>query len=168
MPKIIENLPQILAQEAKKQVLEHGYEAMTIRSVAKKCQVGVGTVYNYYPSKEALVAAFLLEDWKSCIASIESCAQKAEEGTAVLREIHRCLTEYIRRHQAIFRDKAAALSISGTSGYYHGLLRSQLAAPIRPFCKDDFAAEFVAEAMLTWTVAGKDFGSLNEILKQLF
>ena len=63
MPKIIENLPEKLAEEARRQITESGYSAMTIRSVAKACGVGVGTVYNYYPSKDALVAQFMLEDW---------------------------------------------------------------------------------------------------------
>ena len=55
MPKIIENLESKLLEEAKRQIQESGYGAMTIRSVAKGCGVGVGTVYNYFPSKEALL-----------------------------------------------------------------------------------------------------------------
>ena len=60
MPKIIENLEARLMEEAKKQVLQSGYGAMTIRSVAKGCGVGIGTVYNYYPSKDALLAAYMI------------------------------------------------------------------------------------------------------------
>ena len=70
MPKIIENLQSKLIEEAKKQIEEAGYGAMTIRSVAKACGVGVGTVYNYFSSKEELVATHLLEDWNRCIAAI--------------------------------------------------------------------------------------------------
>lgn len=55
MPKIIENLESRLIEEAKKQIEESGYEAVTIRSVARACGVGVGTVYNYFPSKEVLI-----------------------------------------------------------------------------------------------------------------
>ena len=70
MPKIIENLESKLIQEARRQIAEIGYSAMTIRSVAKACGVGVGTVYNYFPSKEALVATHLLEDWKQCVTAV--------------------------------------------------------------------------------------------------
>ena len=45
MPKIIENLEDRLIQEARRQIAESGYGATTIRSVAKGCGVGVGTVY---------------------------------------------------------------------------------------------------------------------------
>ena len=44
MPKIIENLPQRLTEEARRQIEQSGFSAMTIRSVAKGCGVGVGTV----------------------------------------------------------------------------------------------------------------------------
>ena len=50
MPKIIENLKDRLIAEAEKQIEESGYGAVTIRSVAKACGVGVGTVYNYFSS----------------------------------------------------------------------------------------------------------------------
>ena len=53
MPKIIENLREKLVREAQYQVEERGYSALTIRSVANACGVGVGTVYNYFASKDA-------------------------------------------------------------------------------------------------------------------
>ena len=70
MPKIIENLKDRLIAEAEKQIEESGYGAVTIRSVAKACGVGVGTVYNYFPSKETLIATHLLVDWKMCVDTL--------------------------------------------------------------------------------------------------
>ena len=168
MPKIIENLPEKLAEEARRQIIESGYGAMTIRSVAKACGVGVGTVYNYYPSKDALVAQFMLEDWKNCIDAIEQCARTAKGHEPVLWSIYDSLIQFMQRHEMILRDENAAASFSGTSGKYHGLLRSQLAAPLRRFCRDDFTADFVAEAMLTWTVSGRSFDELQNVLNKLF
>ena len=50
MPKIIENLKDRLLQEAQRQMDQCGFGALTLRGIAKGCGVGVGTVYNYYPS----------------------------------------------------------------------------------------------------------------------
>ena len=168
MPKIIENLPQRLMEEARKQVEESGYSALTIRSVAKECGVGVGTVYNYYPSKEALVAAFMLEDWNHCISNIQTCAQNAQGREPVLWAIYENLHQFMERHAAILRDETAAVGFTGSFGKYHTLLRSQLAKPLGKFCRDDFTADFIAEAMLTWTVNGKSFEELNCVLKRIF
>ena len=168
MPKIIENLQQRLVQEASRQIEQLGYENMTIRSVAKECGVGVGTVYNYYPSKEALVAAYLLEDWKVCVAVFTAASDNARDREQVLWAIYENLNQFMQRHTQIFRAETAAASFSGSFSPYHSMLRSQLAAPIRKFCRDDFTAEFVAEALLTWTVAGKDFDEVSRVLKRLF
>ncbi len=168
MPKIIENLENRLIEEAKKQIEEVGYGAMTIRSVAKGCGVGVGTVYNYFPSKDAMLATYMLQDWKICIAAIEAVSTYSEAPANVTRCMHDQLCQYARRHQAIFRDEAATASFAGSFSHYHGLLRHQLAQPLRKFCDSDFASEFIAEALLTWTMAGKNFEEIYGMIGKLF
>lgn len=168
MPKIIENLDQRLKEEARRQIIESGYGAMTIRSVAAACGVGVGTVYNYYPSKESLAAAFILEDWNARYADIMTKAESAKGREPVLWAIYENLDRFIENQAPVFQDESAAASFTGSFSQYHGLLRSQLARPIRRFCRDDFTAEFIAEAMLTWTVAGKSFDELSKVLQRIF
>ena len=168
MPKIIENLKDRLIAEAKKQIEESGYSAVTIRSVAKACGVGVGTVYNYFPSKEALIATHLLEDWKVCMEIIQQTAEQAEEPRPVLQCIYTQLVGFSHRHHAIFRDAAAAAGFAGSFSQYHELLRSQLAAPLGKFCDGDFTGLFVAESLLVWTMAGRSFEEIYETVKKLF
>lgn len=168
MPKIIENLENRLLEEAKRQLEAGGYSAVTIRSVAAACGVGVGTVYNYFPSKEALVATYLLGDWKQCIARINVVSDTAEDPTPVLRSIYGELTAYAGKHRTVFQDEAASAVFAGSFSSYHGMLREQLAAPVLKFCEDPFVGEFIAEAMLTWTMAGKSFQEISGILGKLF
>ena len=168
MPKIIENLKARLLAEANQQIAENGYEAVTIRSIAKGCGVGVGTVYNYFPSKEALIAAHLLEDWQSCLAAIQAAAVHNCIPRPVLQCIYDQLVGFSRRHEAIFRAEAAASGFAASFSQYHTLLRGQLAEPLRKFCADDFSAEFLAESLLIWSMAGKSFDDIYEILKKLF
>ena len=167
MPKIIENPEARLLEEAKRQVEEMGYSAMTIRSVAKKCGMGVGTVYNYFPSKDALLATYMLEDWKLCVDAINAASESADAPMPVIRCIYDQLHGYAQLHRAVFRDAAATAGFAGSFSRYHGLLRSQLAAPVRKFCDSDFAAEFIAEAMLTWTMAGKSFNDIYGVIEKL-
>ena len=37
----------------------------------------------------------------------------------------------------------------------------------KEFCRDDFTAEFIAEALLTWTVAGRGIEELEPLLNKL-
>ena len=168
MPKIIENLETRLMEEAKCQLEESGYGNLTIRSIASACGVGVGTVYNYFPSKDDLVAAYLLEDWNGCVAAIAAAGTDSDSPGPVVRCIHDQLLAFAHRHQAIFRDAAASAAFAGSFSRYHALLRSQLAAPLRKFCAGDFPSEFIAEALLTWTMAGKDFDEIYGMIEKLF
>lgn len=168
MPKIIENVKDRLIIEAQKQIEESGYGAVTIRSVAKACGVGVGTVYNYFSSKEVLIATHLLADWQECVDTIKRTAEFSSDPQPVLRTIYQQLVDFADRHQAIFRDKAAAAGFAGSFSQYHNLLRSQLASPLRKFCDGEFTSLFVAESLLIWSMAGKSFNEIYEILKKLF
>ena len=94
MPKIIENIREKLLEEAKRQVIENGQSAMTIRSVATACGVGTGTVYNYFPSKDVLVANFMLEDWMICIQAITQGTAEAGDAKAALYCMYQELLKY--------------------------------------------------------------------------
>ena len=168
MPKIIEDLENKLIEEAQRQLEESGYSAVTIRSVAQACGVGVGTVYNYFPSKDALLATYMLRDWEPCIAAINAVSAASQEPKAVIRCIYDQLMSYTRQHQALFADAAAGAAFAGAFVRYHAMLRNQLSAPLRKFCQSDFAADFVAENLLTWTRNGTDFDALYDVLDKLF
>ena len=168
MPKIIENLESKLMMEARKQIETIGYAAMTVRSVAAACGVGVGTVYNYYSSKDELTAAYMLEDWDSCIAAVQAAGTGTSGPEPVLRCAYEQLRVYVQRHQAVLMDDTAAASFGGSFSRYHKILRSQLAKPLEKFCPDMFWREFIAEAMLTWTLAGKDFDEIYGVIRKLF
>ena len=85
MPKIIENIRQNLLEEARRQVLQEGYSALTVRSVAAACGISVGTVYNYFPSKDMLIASFMLEDWQLCLDKIEKVNPMIITKTSCIR-----------------------------------------------------------------------------------
>ena len=174
MPKIIENIREKLLEEAKRQVSENGYSAMTIRSVATACGVGTGTVYNYFPSKDMLVASFMLEDWMFCMQEIEKGSVEAEDVKATLYCMYQELLAYKEKHVKLFTDENAEASYMASSAQRHHLLREQLAEPLKIWTRKqdkvdaEFLAEFIAENMLTLTIAGKDFETIASVLLQLF
>ena len=175
MPKIIENLRERLLEEAKRQVLEQGYSAMTIRSVASACGVGVGTVYNYFASKDMLIASFMLEDWMECKKRIDKGCDENSTPESALRCIYDGLNDFVGKYEVLFRDENAGTSFAASSSKQrHILLRSQIAKPLVALCQKQekadpvFLAEFVAEAMLTWSMSERSFEEISSVLLQLF
>ena len=167
MPKIIENVREQLLAVAKKQIEERGY-ANTIRSVAGECGLAVGTVYNYFKSKDMLIAGFVVEDWQSILAEIRGI--KTSDAREVLKTIYVALNLFADRHKALFTDPDAAKVFSAVFSERHKTLRGQISELILPLCTSDdaeFTAEFAAESLLTWTVAGSDFDRICPILLKI-
>ena len=170
MPKIIENLSEKIIEETRRQVMEVGYTALNIRDVAKNCGVGVGTVYNYFPSKDVLVARFLLQDWKKSLERIHKAAEKcgknqSNEVERLLLVIYQELSDYYAQYSGVFHAEGA--TIQAPPKKYHIILRGQIAEVVRPLCGDDFTAEFISEALLTWTVEGQPFKEIWTLLRKV-
>lgn len=167
MPKVIENVPQQLLAEARRQVATVGYAKTTVRSVAAACGIAVGTVYNYFPSKETLIASFVAEDWKRVYADMAGRSGGSAEGC--LRAICDGLTAFTAEHRALFADPDAAKAVSGALLSRHLQLREQLASLIEPYAPSDdgFTARFIAEAVLTWTISNVPFERIYQELNKL-
>lgn len=152
MPKHIENLREALIEEARRQVLGSGYAALTIRSVAKKCGVAVGTVYNYFASKEALTAEFMLEDWRVCRAEIEAQRDVVSDELSMLKVITEGLGRFCREHEKLFSDPDARISYMSVSAGQHVLFRDEITDIIASFRPEtdpsSFAARLAAEGIV--------------------
>ena len=169
MPKILDSMREQLLLTARRQVERNGYAKTTIRSVAAECGIAVGTVYNYFPSKDMLMATFVSEDWHACIRSIEAHAD--EDARTRLLRIYDALKTFSTRYQALFTDADAAKPYQEAFLTRHKLLREQLAALIEPVCANDpdraYLAEFIAEALLVWTTEGKTFEDIYHVIQRL-
>lgn len=170
MPKIIENVKEQLLREAERQINEVGYAKTTIRSVAGACGLGVGTVYNYFPSKDMLIASFMLEDWQRALHRMRSAEGRGARET--LLAVYDAISTYTEAHKELFSDPEAAKSFGASHTDYHRLLRRQIADIVLPVLSktgdnNDFLAEFVAESLLTFTVEGRSFDEIYTILESI-
>lgn len=65
--------------QASAQVLvENGYAGMTTNSVAERAGVSIGSVYEYFPGKEAIVAAVATQLVQAMLKEMEAALQRAE------------------------------------------------------------------------------------------
>lgn len=181
MPKIIEKVREQLIQEVKKQILERGYAKTTIRSVAHACNLGVGTVYNYFPSKDMLIASVVAEDWNLCLEHIKNKTDSTN-AEKTLKLIYETLQNFADEHKALFSDPEAVKKFNSIFTERHWILRNQIAQFILPMCQNNettnndsqnkvqdpqFLSQFIAEALLTWFMADVPFENLYEIIKKI-
>ena len=145
MPKVIENLRDQLLAEAQRQISERGYASTTIRSVAQTCGVAAGTVYNYFPSKEVLIATFMAEDWNERLRELR--ALQGRDAEQAVRAICEALRGFTEKHRALFSDADAGKTFASVFPTRHRMLRTQIAELAAPF----FGSAEGAEA---------DFGSV--------
>ena len=108
--------------------------------------------------------AHILEDWIGCLEAISS--HPKDDRYEYLKFIHLTIREFITKNEKIFCDIDAAKSFSLSAPQRHDQLRGQLAERIMPIATDGFLAEYVAEAMLCWTVAGRDFEAIYALLPE--
>ncbi len=172
MPKIIEHVRERLLNEAKRQIRSVGYAKTTVRSVADACGVGVGTVYNYFPSKDMLIAGFVALDWQKHLDAIASLS--AEEPRRLMEGIFDALRTFAESNRVLFSDADAAKAISAGYGARHKLLRRQIADFILPICPErgqedpDFLSLFLSESLIAWAMEDVEFDTVYGVIEPLF
>lgn len=70
MNKIVTSEIEIL-DICKNIVVKKGLQAVSMRAVAKECNVAVGSIYNYYDSKEDLIISTIQSIWTEIISDID-------------------------------------------------------------------------------------------------
>lgn len=56
-----ESIGEEILKAAQKEFLLHGYEAASMRVIARKANTTLGNIYHYYPSKESILSEILKE-----------------------------------------------------------------------------------------------------------
>ena len=96
MPKAIEDLHNTIIREARPILLEHGYEQLTIRNVARICDVAVGTVYRYFDSKDVLVSEIMHGDWDPALERMRDFVETVSSPLEGLQMITDCIRDFIK------------------------------------------------------------------------
>ena len=109
MAKIIENLYENIQTVGKKMLLEEGYNQMTLRLVASKCNIATGTIYNYFKSKDVLVATIMFKDWQELLDKTSPKLEKSKKAIDGLELIFNMIKDYTEIYQKAWIDYGGSL-----------------------------------------------------------
>ncbi|WP_066506908.1 TetR/AcrR family transcriptional regulator [Abyssisolibacter fermentans] len=102
MSRIIENPRELILSEAKKILYNEAYSSISIRRIAKECNIAVGTIYNYFPTKKELIIEMMTDFWEEYFYNIESIISSEEDFYAKLKKIFDKLSEFIKRFRKVW------------------------------------------------------------------
>lgn len=102
MSRIIENPRNLILNEAKKILYNEGYSKISIRRVAKECNISIGTIYNYFPTKKDLIVEMMSNFWDDYFHNIENISKSNETFYVKLKNIYDDLAKFINKFREIW------------------------------------------------------------------
>ena len=95
MPKNIEDPKQEILKQAKIILLNEGYKGLNMRTVARECNFAVGTIYNYFPTKDDLLAILMADYWEEYYGVMEKIDLEDLDLLSKLRKIYEQLEIFV-------------------------------------------------------------------------
>lgn len=105
LSRIIENPRELILNEARKILNNEGYKSISIRRVAKECDIAVGTIYNYFPTKKDLIVEMMTSFWNDCIYCVNNIVNSNEDFYTKLENIYNNLSDFIKRFKEIWLNE---------------------------------------------------------------
>lgn len=173
LPKIIDDARDAILDEARRQILEHGPKKMTIRSVAAKCGVATGTIYNYFPNKEMLVASVILQDWMVSLENMKNECLNASSIVSGLEVVYSEIKGFLMLYDHIFKETGVPVAVKYTYINRHNLLCSQISGVLNELYsrfdnpQNEDMLIFLSECLLNCAVRKRDFSFLKNIFIKL-
>jgi AcrR family transcriptional regulator len=77
---------------------------LNIRNIAAKCGIGTGTFYNYFSSKQEVVAAIVMHEWELTLRKMDKGIKMQADCPEKLRVIFTELSGFVQAMHSIWLD----------------------------------------------------------------
>lgn len=151
MPKILVDPTNKILLSAAEVLKKVGEDVFSMRLVAKKAKVSVGTIYNYYPNKEELLKAVNKKQGELFCKEIASFKAKGEEGDFSLL--------YAKAKSAVSFGQDGELLLNALKKAFLSFLKNK--------DKDPVLAEIASEVLVEGIKKDREEALLIEVLKAL-
>jgi len=132
MPKIIPGLKEAILHRAGELIDLGEYDKFSVRSIARDCEIAVGTLYNYFSSKDELLKAVIDTHWQAMLDEVD---KKCGEATTITDGV--C---YICEGIRSFAEKHTEFWISSIMGGFTQSTGTEWKRSLRPAVMERFSA----------------------------
>lgn len=103
MPKKIDQPKETIIKIAKEILENEGYSELSIRNLAKRSGVSIGTIYNYFQDKKVLDMVLMTEFWTEYEYKVEKiCRSNEHNFYDKIREIDLEMRSFIEQFKELF------------------------------------------------------------------
>ncbi len=173
MPKKLGNIREKAIVETRQVLETQGFEALAMRDIAKKCEVAVGTMYNYFPSKEYLTGCVVLEDWGAAYECMTGAAASADSIGHGIHDIYDMMCEFVTQHRYLTSFNSSEAKTPYDFYERHTVLLKQIVALLEMLQKrfgysvEDSITVFIAESILSFSVKKYSYSQIAPAIMKL-
>lgn len=176
MNHVVTSKEEIL-EEAKK-IIAQGSAQLSMRTLARQCGISVGSIYNYFPSREDLVVEVISQVWEDifhpvmCGMERKNFLELVEDIQKSVQEGRECYPHFFEEHTGLAPNKEKGRSMMSEALCHMRRALCKALKEDQEICgkiwSDDFKeedfADFVLEYMCKDIMRGEDKG---RFLKEL-
>ena len=96
LSRVIENPKQLILGQAKEILYHQGYHKLSMRALSKACDIALGTIYNYYPTKKDLVVEMMTDYWQNYLDSVREIVNSETDIYLKLNNVFKELEGFIK------------------------------------------------------------------------
>lgn len=102
LSRAIDNPKQLILSKAEEILYNEGYQKLSMRNISKACDIALGTIYNYYPTKKELIVDMMTGYWHEYFFKVQSIANLDCSFYEKLYEVFNILNTFIKNFKAIW------------------------------------------------------------------
>ena len=115
MSRIIDNPKELIFNISKEIAYSEGISNISMRKVANKANLAIGTIYNYYPTKVDIIFDIIQDFWCECFVSIDKVYDLELDFFQQLEKFYFYILEYLERFESNWIKELSDLSSENKS-----------------------------------------------------
>ncbi|MCF0238014.1 MAG: TetR/AcrR family transcriptional regulator [Sphaerochaetaceae bacterium] len=174
MPKIIPDARKIILSKTEELMKVITFSDLTMRDVAKEVKMALGTLYNYYPSKEAIVSHVIASNWVEILENMKKSCDNASSLEESLGIVFNSISAFSEKWENFWSTYVFSPKSSYNIRERREFFKNQILDFIRPVFEknnvelEDDVYDFITESLISTASQKGCFNKFFHIISRLW